>query len=107
MKWPLFSALTHAEAVVIAQVRIPQDTNEITQVAALLAGVDLRGVVMTGDAVHAQHTIATYLAGERGGHYALTVKGNQPGPRARIAAVLPLAVPRNAETQGHDNGNTC
>ena len=89
----LFSALTHADAVVIAQVRIPQDTNEITQVAALLAGVDLRGVVMTGDAAHAQHTTATYLARERGGHYALTVKGNQPSLRARIAAVLPPAVP--------------
>lgn len=36
----LFSALTHTDAVVIAQVGIPQDTNEITQVTALLAGVD-------------------------------------------------------------------
>jgi hypothetical protein len=77
----LFSALTHADAVVIAQVRIPQDTNEITQVAALLAGVDLSGVVVTGDAAHAQHATAAYLAGERGGHDALTVKGNQCATR--------------------------
>lgn len=89
----LFSALTHTDAVVIAQVRIPQDTNEITQVAALLAGVDLTGVVVTGDAAHAQHATAASLAGERGGHYALTVKGNQPGLRAQIAAAVPPAVP--------------
>lgn len=89
----LFSALTHAEAIVIAQVRIPEDTNEITQVTALLGGVDLTGVVVTGDAAHAQHATAAYLAGERGGHYALTVKGNQPGLLAAIAAAVPPAVP--------------
>lgn len=48
---------------------------------------------MTGDAAHAQHATAAYLAGERGGHYALTVKGNQPSLRAQIAAVVPPAVP--------------
>ncbi|HEX5406598.1 MAG TPA: ISAs1 family transposase [Pseudonocardiaceae bacterium] len=89
----LFSALTHADAIVIAQVRIPQDTNEITQVAALLDDVDLAGVVVTGDAAHAQRTTAAYLRGERGGHYALTVKGNQPSLRAQLAAALPPAVP--------------
>jgi predicted transposase YbfD/YdcC len=73
----LFSALTHTEAVVIAQVRIPQDTNEITQVTALLTGVDLTGVVVTGDAAHAQHATAAYLA----------------GLRAQIAAAVPPAVP--------------
>jgi predicted transposase YbfD/YdcC len=89
----LFSALLHREAIVIAQVRIPDGTNEITQVPALLAGVDLTGVVVTGDAAHAQHATAVYLAIERGGHYALTVKGNQPGLLARLAAALPAAVP--------------
>ncbi|HEX5402182.1 MAG TPA: ISAs1 family transposase [Pseudonocardiaceae bacterium] len=89
----LFSALTHADAVVIAQVRVPADTNEITQVAALLDGVDLTGVVVSGDAAHAQHATAAYLAGQRGGHYALSVKGNQPSLRAQLAAAVPPAVP--------------
>ncbi len=35
----LFSAMIHDEAVVIAQTRVPDGTNEITQVAALLANV--------------------------------------------------------------------
>jgi predicted transposase YbfD/YdcC len=89
----LFSAMLHSEAVVIAQLRVPEGTNEITQVAALLKGVDLTGVVVTGDAAHAQHATAAYLACERGGHYALTVKGNQPSLLARIASMLPPAVP--------------
>jgi predicted transposase YbfD/YdcC len=89
----LFSAMLHREAVVISQVRIPDGTNEITQVAALLKGIDLAGVVVTGDAAHAQHATAAHLASERGGDYALTVKGNQPTLLAQITAALPDAAP--------------
>lgn len=89
----LFSAMLHREAIVIAQLRVPDGTNEITQVQALLAGVDLTSVVVTGDAAHAQHTTAAHLTTERGGAYALTVKGNQPTLLAQIAAKLPAAVP--------------
>lgn len=89
----LFSALLHDEAIVIAQLRIPETTNEITQVKTLLAEVDLTGMVVTGDAAHAQHATAAHIALERGGHYALTVKGNQPGLLTRIADVLPPAAP--------------
>jgi predicted transposase YbfD/YdcC len=89
----LFSALLHEEAIVIAQLRIPAGTNEITQVKALLAGTDLTGMVITGDAAHAQDATAAHLAVERRGHYALTVKGNRAALLARIAAVLPPAAP--------------
>lgn len=89
----LFSALRHREAIVIAQLRVPEGTTEITQVKALLEGIDLTGVVITGDAAHAQHATAAYLACERGGEYALTVKGNQPRLLAQIAAALPAAAP--------------
>jgi predicted transposase YbfD/YdcC len=85
--------LLHEQAVVIAQRRIPERTNEITQVADLLADVDLTNVVVTGDAAHAQHATAAHIAVRRGGAYALTVKGNQPGLLAQIAAVLPPAAP--------------
>lgn len=87
----LFSALLHQEAIVIAQVRIPADTNEITQVKALLAEVDLTGVVVTGDAAHAQDATAAHITAERGGAYVLTVKGNRPGLLAQITAALPPA----------------
>ena len=89
----LFSALLHDEAIVIAQLRIPETTNETTQVQALLADTDLTGMVVTGDAAHAQHATAGHIALERSGHYALTVKGNQPGLLTRIATALPPAAP--------------
>jgi hypothetical protein len=82
----LFSAMLHAEAIVIAQLRVPEGTNEITQVVALLAGIDLTDVVVTGDAAHAQHATAAHLTADRGGGYALTVKGNQPTLLAQIVA---------------------
>jgi predicted transposase YbfD/YdcC len=89
----LFSAMLHSEAIVIAQLRVPDGTNEITQVQALLADIDLTGVVVTGDAAHAQHATAAHLTTDRGGAYALTVKGNQPTLLAQIAAALPAAMP--------------
>jgi len=89
----LFSALLHDEAIVIAQLQIPEGTNEITQVKALLAGTDLTGTVITGDAAHAQHATAAHLALERGGDYALTVKANQAALLDQIVAVLPPAAP--------------
>ena len=101
----LFSALTHAESVVIAQRRVPADTNEITQVSGLLARMDLAGVAVTGDAAHACHATAAHLARERGGHYTLTVKGNHPGLLAQIATVLPPAAPGSEHHVSEDRGH--
>jgi hypothetical protein len=39
----LFSAMRHAQAVVISQIRVPDETTETTQVRSLLKGVDVAG----------------------------------------------------------------
>src|SRR5712691_11977676 len=70
----LFAAMLHEEKVMIAQHRIPDDTNEITQVRELLDPVDLTGAVVTADAAHAQHDTAQYIGGEREADYLLTVE---------------------------------
>ena len=80
----LFAAMLHEEKVMIAQHRIPDDTNEITQVRELLDPVDLTGAVVTADAAHAQHDTAEYIGGERESDFLLFVKGNQPGLQAAI-----------------------
>lgn len=80
----LFAAMLHEEKVMIAQHRIPDKTNEITQVKKLLDPVDLTNAVVTADAAHAQHETAEYIAGERGSDYLLQVKGNQPGLQRAI-----------------------
>ena len=68
-QFTLFSALMHGEAVTIGQVQVPADTNEITQVEALLEATpvqDGEDVVVTIDAAHTQRETAEYLKGKRG-----------------------------------------
>jgi predicted transposase YbfD/YdcC len=89
----LFAAMLHQEKVIIGQVRVPDDTTEVTQVKALLSGVDLGNAVVTADAVHSCRETAQYIAGkeEDGGResgYFLFVKGNTPSlQRAAFDAI--------------------
>jgi hypothetical protein len=74
----LLAALMHHEAVVTAQMAVPDKTNEIPCAKALLAPLDLRGAVVTADALHTQHETARYLVEDKGADYLFTVKENQP-----------------------------
>ena len=86
----LLGAIDHAHGVVLAQREVDGKTNEITEFAPLLDSVVLAGAVVNADAMHAQRAHADYLVLERGAHYLLTVKGNQPGLYAQLKA-LPWA----------------
>ncbi len=83
----LFSAMLHNHAVVIAQLRVPDDTTEVTQVEPLLDPVDLTGAVVTGDAAHTQTHTAAYLC-RREADYVFTLKGNQPSLLDNVMAKL-------------------
>jgi predicted transposase YbfD/YdcC len=74
----LLAALDHVRGVVLGQADVEAKTNEIPLFATLLDRIDLAGAVITADAMHAQRAHARYLAGQRGAHYLVTVKGNQP-----------------------------
>ncbi|TDO37144.1 ISAs1 family transposase [Paractinoplanes brasiliensis] len=102
----LFSAMRHDTAVVIAQVQVPADTTEVTQIAALLDPVDITGMTITADAAHPSHDTATYLL-KRDAGYAFTVKGNRPGLLTAITDRLPAAVPALAAATHteHRNGH--
>jgi predicted transposase YbfD/YdcC len=88
----LFSALTHREQVVIAQIAVGEHTTEVTCVPRLLDPVDLTGKTVTADAAHTCQDTADYLVNTRRGDYALTVKGNRPHLLEAIAARMPHAV---------------
>jgi predicted transposase YbfD/YdcC len=93
-KVTLFSAMLHAEAVTIAQVRVPDGTNEITQADTLLNAVIIpegEPVLITIDAAHTQRETAEYVAGKPGRDYLMTVKGNQPSLQREVfSKILPL-----------------
>jgi predicted transposase YbfD/YdcC len=99
----LLAALDHGHSVVLGQVDVRAKTNEIPMFATLLDRIDLTGAVVTAHALHAQRAHAEYLAGQRGAHYLITVKGNQPGLRAQLAG-LPwrqVSVAHDTREKGH------
>lgn len=97
----LFSAMIHGTGVTVAQIRVPDGTNEITQVDTLLAGVPVetpQRVIVTVDAAHTQRDTAQHLRAELGFDYVMTVKANQPTLQENVfAKCLPLLT----TTPGH------
>jgi predicted transposase YbfD/YdcC len=99
----LLAALDHAHGVVLGQVDVEAKTNEIPMFATLLDRIDLAGAVVSADALHAQHAHANYLVTQRGAHYLLTVKRNQPSLHAQLAELPWRQVPvaHDAREKGH------
>ena len=89
--------------VVLGQVDVEAKTNEIPMFATVLDRIDLAGAVITADALHAQRAHAEYLVTRRQAHYLITVKRNQPGLHAQLAALpwrqIPIA--HDARERGH------
>jgi predicted transposase YbfD/YdcC len=108
-KVTLFSAMLHREAVTIAQVRVPDGTNEITQADAILDTVEIPAgepVLVTLDAAHTQRETAETIGGKPGWDYLMTVKGNQPSLQREVFdKILPLLgkTPHDV-TEEHDRG---
>jgi len=99
----LLAALDHEHGVVLGQADVEAKTNEIPMFSTLLDRIDLAGAVVTADALHAQRSHAGYLVTQRGAHYLLTVKRNQPSLHAQLAALPWRHVPvaHQAREKGH------
>jgi len=73
----LVSAWATAQHLSLGQAAVDGDSNEITAIPRLLELLDLKGALVTIDAVGCQKEIARQIV-EGGGDYLLTVKQNQP-----------------------------
>ena len=74
----LFGALDTQTQLFCRQIPIPAKTNEIPCLKELLKDLDLRGTLLTADALNTQKSTATYLVEEKQADYLLVVKENQP-----------------------------
>ena len=77
----LFSAMLQEEALTVAQVMVPDGTNEITQVKALVEEIGIQEgetVLATLDAAHCNKETAKFLGGRPGWNYLITVKTDKP-----------------------------
>jgi predicted transposase YbfD/YdcC len=82
----LVSVLDLASGVVLGQVKVAEKSSEIAAFTTLLDDLDLTDVLITADAVHTNRHHADYLH-QRGGHYLLTAKLNQPTLLRRLRAL--------------------
>jgi predicted transposase YbfD/YdcC len=105
----LLAALDHACGVVLGQLGVDAKTNEIPLFPALLDHIEISDAVITADALHAQREHARYLA-RRGAHYVITIKRNQPGLHAQLAALpwreVPVAYDQRERRHGRRERRT-
>lgn len=89
----LVSAYDVNRGVVLAQEAVASKENELVAAPRLLARLDLRGVLVSGDAMFAQRSLSTYTV-EGGGHFCWIVKDNQPTLFADLKLLFsPVVIP--------------
>ena len=85
------SAWVAANGVALGQVVTDAKSNEITAIPALLDLLDIRGAVVSIDAMGCQKSIATKIV-DRGADYLLALKDNHPTAHQEVAAYFADAV---------------
>lgn len=74
----LFGALDTHTKLFCRQIQIPAKTNEIPTLKDLLQNLDLRGTLISADAIQTQKVSATHIVEDKQADYLLVVKANQP-----------------------------
>lgn len=83
----LLAAYLPDEGIVLLQVATDDKENEISVAPELVRCLDLRGKVVTGDAMHTQRALSIQIL-DAGGDYLWIAKENQPRLQADIAQVF-------------------
>jgi hypothetical protein len=81
----LFGALDAQTQLFCRQIQIPAKTNEIPTLKDLLRDLDLRGTLVSADALNTQNRTAKHLVEEKQADYLLVVKANQPKLFGKLA----------------------
>ena len=101
----LVSAWAAEERLTLAQVAVEDKSNEITAIPKVLALLDLKGALVSIDAIGCQKGIAAQIRGG-GGDYVLAVKDNQPTLAADIDACFVQAYEDDFAGVKHDTFTT-
>ena len=108
---PLSATTTHdGPALVLAQRRISDKTNEIPELKNLIKDMDLEGWALTTDALHTQRKTARLIVEDCHAHYIMFIKNNQ---RRLLAAAMKALAGTDDEfaatthtDDGKDHGRT-
>ena len=92
----MVSAFATANGVVLAQIKTDSKSNEITAIPELLNLLNLKGCLVTIDAMGCQKSIAQKILDQRG-DYLLQVKGNHPKLFALLQEEYSLVTLQNSD----------
>jgi predicted transposase YbfD/YdcC len=99
----LLAAYLTGEGWVLLQVEVGRKENEVTVAPRLLKALDLRGKIVTGDAMLAQRELSAQIV-DAGGGYVWTVKGNQAGLEQDLTTLFdPEPVVKGFSAASHDD----
>jgi len=101
----MVSAWGCRNGVVLGQVKTDEKSNEITAVPELLEKLELKGCIVTLDAMGCQRAIAKQVK-EGGGEYVLTLKRNQPELEREVRGYFEAASEEDFDRPEIDNEET-
>lgn len=96
---PMVSAFAAENGVVLGQVKTEKKSNEITAIPALLDLLEVKGCLVTVDAMGCQKAIVEKIR-EKEGDYLIQVKGNQPKLHGIVQETLELGLSEGVEELG-------
>jgi predicted transposase YbfD/YdcC len=91
--------------LILGQIKTEDKSNEITAIPELLKIIDIKGCVVTTDAMGCQKEIAKQIV-EQGGDYLLALKGNQGNLHKEVALLFEKAKEDNYKDFSHDSDST-
>lgn len=100
----MVSAWATTERLVLAQEAVDEKANECAAIPEVLDRLDLKGALVTIDAIACNPTIAAAIT-SRGGDYLLAVKANQPTLHREIAACFDDPAARAETVEELDKGH--
>ncbi len=95
----VISAFSTMHSLVLGQIKTDEKSNEITAIPELLNMMDIKGKIITTDAMGCQKDIAEKIQ-KQGGNYLFAVKGNQGRLNKAFEEKFPLKELNNPE---HDS----
>ena len=101
----MVSAWACANRLVLGQTRVDEKSNEITAIPELLEILEIKGCIVTIDAMGDQTKIAKQIV-DQGANYVLALKGNQGRLHSEVQGIFTDAHQRDFEDIVHDYHRT-
>jgi predicted transposase YbfD/YdcC len=102
----LLAAFAPEEGLVLFQVEVGSKENEIPASGRIMKSLDLRGKIVTGDAMLAQRDLSLQIL-KAGGQYVWIIKDNQPETREAIERLFaPESVVKGFSPASHEDFQT-